>query len=227
MKSYPWPDNQAVTSRRILLFVLVATVLACAGDSKPAASVPKATHAKTYPAREVHEDEGVSIAVDPFDMPDKAAGFKVKYQEHDFLPIRLIISNDTDKTVMLNDLMVQLVTVNRRKLEPATNDDIYRRLAHLKNLPGKPGVKLPIPLPKKNKSAVPKEAVEEIDALQFVPYPVTAHSTSSGFLFFDISGIDNAEAGAHVYLSGIKANGKELFYFDIPLEKYLNYHPGQ
>jgi hypothetical protein len=216
-----------VTPRRIFLFVLTATVLACAGDSKPAASLPKATHAKTYPAQETHEDEGVSIAIDPFDMPDKAAVFKVKYRDHDFLPIRLIISNDTDKTVMLNDLMVQLVTVNRRKLEPATNDDIYRRLAHLKNMPGKPGVQLPIPLPKKDKSAVPKEQMEEIQTLQFVPYPVTAHSTSSGFLFFDVSGIDNAEAGAHVYLSGIKVNSKELFYFDIPLEKYLNHHPGQ
>ena len=206
----------------------MASVLGSAGDSKPASALPRATHAKTYPAHETHDDEGVSIAIDPFDMPDKTASFKVKYKENDFLPVRLIISNDGDKTVMLDDLQVQYITVNRKKLEPLATEDLYRRLARTDSIPGKkPPVQLPIPLPKKNKAAVSKEAIAEIDSMQFSTVPVTAHSTNGGFLFFDISGIETPEAGAHIYISGIKINGKELFYFDIPLEKYLNYHPGQ
>jgi hypothetical protein len=227
VKTSPWPDNHTVNSRGILAFLLLAAVLGSAGDTKPGAGVPRATHAKTYPAREVHEDEGVSVAIDPFDMADKAAVFKVKYKDHGFLPVRLIISNDSDKTVMLDDLQVQYITVNRSKLEPADRDALYRRLAHGGNRPDKPGVRLPLPIPKKTKPAVSKETLEEIDSLQFYTYPVTAHSSSSGFLFFDVSGLDTPEAGAHVYISGMKVNGKELFYFDIPLEKYLNYHPGQ
>src|SRR5260370_25794407 len=144
-------------------------------------------------------------------MADKTAGFKVKYKETDFLPVRLIISNDGDKTVMLDDLQIQYITVNRTKLEPLAISDLYRRLARTDNVPGKkPPVNLPIPLPRKNKSAVPKEAVAEIDSMQFSTVPVIAHSTNGGFLFFDISGIETPEAGAHVYISGIKINGKEL-----------------
>jgi hypothetical protein len=67
-----------------------------------------------------------------------------------------------------------------------------------------------------------KEAVDELDVAQFLPVPVEPHSLRSGFLFFDVSGIDVPEAGAHIYLTGLKAGGKELFYFDIPLEKYLS-----
>jgi len=225
VKSSGWPDNQAVQPQRILIFLLLATVLGAAGD-KPSATLQRATHAKTYPAHETHDDEGVSIAIDPFDMPDKTASFRVKYKENDFLPVRLIVSNDSDKTVMLDDLKIYYVTVDRKKLEPASSDDLYRRLARTGYIPEKkPPV--PLPLPRKNKPSVPKESMMEIDSMQFSPVPVTAHSTNGGFLFFDISGIETPEGGAHVYLSGIKINGKELFYFDIPLEKYLNYHPGQ
>jgi hypothetical protein len=225
VKSSGWPDNQAVQPQRILIFLLLATVLGAAGD-KPSATLQRATHAKTYPAHETHDDEGVSIAIDPFDMPDKAAGFRVKYKDNGVLPVRLIVSNDSDKTLMLDDLQIKYITVSRDKLEPMATEDLYRRLARTGNIPGKkPPV--PLPLPKKNRPAVPKEDIAEIDSMQFSPVPVTAHSTNSGFLFFDISGIETPEAGAHIYISGIKINGKELFYFDIPLEKYLNYHPGQ
>lgn len=196
------------------------------GDDKPF-NPPKATHAKTYPAVEVHDDERVSIAIDPFDMPEKAAIFRVNYKDHEILPVRVIISNDSDRTLMLSDLKVQYITVQRDKLEPATNDDLYRRLARAVKRPDKKGVQLPIPLPKKNKPAVATEVMREIDDAMFTPVPVTAHSTYSGFMFFDIAGIDVPEAGAHLSLSGMKIDGKELFYFDIPLEKYLNYQPGK
>ena len=59
----------------------------------------------------------------------------------------------------------------------------------------------------------------------FLTVPVMPHSTNSVFLFFDIAGIENPEAGAHLYLSGIKAGTQELFYFDIPLEKALSNQP--
>jgi hypothetical protein len=206
----------------------MAAVLALRADTKPFAP-PPAAHAKTYPAHESHDDEKVSIAIDPFDMPDKAKIFKIHYQEKGFLPIRLIISNDSDNYLMLTDLQIQYITVKRDKIEPATTDDIYRRVVRLKRNPSSPRVPMPIPLPR-DKSPVTKdgkEAVDELDQAQFVPNPVDPHSIRSGFLFFDISGIDTPEAGAHLYLTGLKMGGKELFYFDIPLEKYLSYQPGK
>src|SRR5262249_22682147 len=121
---------KAVRQRTPSAFLLIAALLAWAGDTKTFAP-PPANHAKTYPAHESHDDEKVSIAIDPFDMPDKAKIFSINYQEKHFLPIRLIISNDSDNYVMLNDVKIQYITLHRDQLDPATTDDIYRRVIHL------------------------------------------------------------------------------------------------
>jgi hypothetical protein len=211
--------------RQIPLLVALFSALAVAGDK--GFSPPPATHARTYPACEVHDDEGVSIAIDPYDTPDKAAIFKIRYREIGFLPIRLIISNDGANPLMLDDLKVEYITAGRDKLEPATKEDIFRRIGHPEKAVSKPTVRIPIPGPGKRPAAVSKEAAEEVESALFVNVPVTPQSTNSGFLFFDVRDIENPEAGAHVYLSGIRSGTKELFYFDIPLEKYLNHTPGK
>ncbi len=182
---------------------------------------PPATHAKTYIAHETHEDEGVSIAIDPYDTVEKAAIFKLKYKDYGFLPIRLIISNDGDKPLMLDNLKVLLITERRDKIEPATQDDIFRRVARPEKVASKPKIQLPIPLPRDNKP-IKTEVREEVATAQFVTVPVTAHSSHNGFLFFDVGGIIDPESGAHLSISGIRAGRQELFYFDIPLDKYLN-----
>lgn len=210
-----------------LILLLLASVLLLRADSKRF-SPPPAAAAKTYPAHESHDDEKVSIAIDPFDMPDKAKIFRINYREKGFLPIRLIISNDGDGYLMLNDLKIEYITAKRDKIEPATTDDIYRRVVHLKRNPSSPPrVPLPLPRDKSPVSKDAKEAVDELDQAQFVPNPVDPHSFRSGFLFFDITGVDPPEAGAHVYLTGLKLGEKVLFYFDIPMEKYLSYQPGK
>jgi len=210
------------------VFLLLAAVLALRADTKPF-SPPPASHPKTYPAHESHDDEKVSVAIDPFDMPDKAKVFKINYQERGFLPIRLIIANDGDEYLMLNDVKIQYITLHRDKIDPATSDDIYRRVIHLKRNPSSPRVPNPIPIPR-DRSPVTKDAriaLDELDQAQFVPHPVEPHSMRSGFLFFVIIGMDPPEAGAHLYITGMKEGGKELFYFDIPMEKYLSYQPGK
>jgi hypothetical protein len=215
-------DNQGrVTMRKLRLLAAIATalamVVASAGDK--GFNPPPATHAKTYPIHEAHNDEGVVVAIDLYDTPDKAAIFKVKYKDYDFLPVRLIISNDSGKPLMLDDLKVEYVTSRRDKLPPADKQDIFRRIAHPEKITNKSPVRLPIPGPHKQPTAISKDAAEEVDSALFVPVPVTPQSTNSGFLFFDVRDIESPEAGAHIYLAGIRAGTKELFYLDIPLEK--------
>src|SRR5215467_13122520 len=125
---------KAVRRRIPFAFLVTVAVLALGADEK-VFTPPPAAPAKTYPAHESHDDEKVSIAIDPFDMPDKARIFRINYQEKGFLPIRLIISNDSDQYLMLNDLKIQYITVKRDKIDPATTDDIYRRVIHLKRNP--------------------------------------------------------------------------------------------
>lgn len=209
----------------LAIFTAVFTALALGGD-KPF-NPPPATHANTYAIFETHDDENVSVAIDPYDAPDKAALFKVKYRDLGFFPIRLIISNDSGKTLMLDSIKVQYVTGGRVKLDPATQDDIFRRMARPDKAASRPTVRLPIPGPHKRPAAINPDAAAEVESALFVPVPVTAHSTNSGFLFFDVSDIENPKAGAHLYISGIRAGTKELFYFDIPLEKFVDRAPAK
>ncbi len=207
------------------MFVAIFGALALAGDK--GFSPPPAAHAGTYPIHEAHAEEGAVIAIDPYDTPEKAAIFKVKYREYGFLPVRLIISNDGATPLMLDNWKVELITAHHDKLEPATREDIHRRISHPEKVTNRSPVRIPIPGPRKPPTPIKKDALQEVESAQFVPVPVTPNSTNSGFLFFDVRDIENPEAGAHIYLSGIRSGTKELFYFDIPLEKYLGRTPGK
>jgi hypothetical protein len=183
-------------------------------------AMPQAQPAKTYPAHDEHPTERIAVAVDPYDLADKAKIFSVQYSEIGFVPIFVVVTNDGDQPVQLADIKAQLVTVNRAKISPASEDDIGRRLTR----PSASTNRYPIPFPtKKVKGGLSKQAAEEIQNAQFVAKAVEPHSTQSGFLFFDVTGISVPLAGAHFYLTGVRdATGNELMYFEIPLEKYLS-----
>src|SRR5579864_7847252 len=113
--------------RAIRILACVALLTTLLFSEKPF-NPPPAAPARTYPLHETHDDEKVTIAVDPYDAPDKAKVFKVNYQNYSFFVVRLIISNDSEKTLMLDDLKVEYITAKREKLQPASDADIYRRL---------------------------------------------------------------------------------------------------
>lgn len=215
--------------RRALLFAILITML-CSGlmiaDEKGYIA-PKVYHANTYPARDDHPMEHVSIAFDPYDLPDKTAGvFRVPHKAEGFLPMRLVISNDSDSTLVLSGMKVELITVKKVKIQPATPDDIYRRISKQGKRPDAPRT-IPLPIPRKQKPSVSKEAQDEVENSGFLAKAVAPHETQAGFLYFDVEGISNPLAGAHLYVTGVRdANGQELMYFEIPLEKYLTYQPG-
>ncbi len=206
---------------RILACVALLTTLLF---SEKRFNPPPAAHARTYPLHETHEDEKVTIAVEPCNTPQTAGVFKVNYKGYGLYPVRLIISNDSDSTLMLEDLKILYITASREKLQPDTDDDIYRRLVKPNKADqGQPGLKLPFPVGKK-KQPISSETIDEYHSAQFLKVPVTAHATNSGYLFFDV--LDEAPApGAHLEISGIKAGTKELFYFDIPMEKSASQAP--
>jgi hypothetical protein len=177
---------------------------------------PTAQPAKTYALHDQHNDEGVGAAVDPYDSTEKAQIFNVKWNEEGFLPIFLVVTNDSDQPISLGRMQAQLITTHREKLSAASNDELYRRLSHVHAGPSP----YPIPFPHKVKGAVGKKALDEIDAAQFSAKAVEPHSTQSGFVFFDVSGIPSPLEGGRFYLTGLRdAKGNELLYFEIPFQK--------
>jgi hypothetical protein len=181
--------------------------------------MPAAQPAKTYPAHDEHPGEAVTLALDPYDMADKASIFSVHYSDVGLMPMFVVITNDGDQPVSLAGMKAELVTVDRTKIPPATEDDIFRRIARP---PGNISPN-PLPWPKKAKGSVSKDAMDEVQNSQFAAKAVEPHNTQSGFMFFDISGITAPLAGAHFYLTGVRnAKGNELMYFEVALEKYLS-----
>jgi hypothetical protein len=186
---------------------------------------PPAAHASTYALHETHKDEKVTIAVEPYTQQSSGV-FKENYWEHGLFPIRLLISNDSDQTLMLQDIRIEYITARRDKLQPATNDDIYRKFVRPNRADkSHPGMHLPFPVGKK-KEAISKDTRDEYESAQFAGVPVTPHSTHAGYLFFDMQG-EAPEPGARLYISGIKAGTKDLFYFEIPLDKPVTDMPVQ
>ena len=213
------PGTKAIPG--IVAFVLASCLGAMAGKDFV---MPTAQAARNYPAHDDHPTEKVAIAVDPYDMADKAQIFITNYSGYGYVPIFFIVTNDSDQPVALSGMKAQLITVNRTKLLPANTDDLVRRLSH-PSRNDRPGVPLPIPLPgsKKVKGAVSRQTQEEISMAQFGARSVEPHSTASGFLFFDVADISTPLAGANFYATGVRdAGGNELMYFEIPMEKYLS-----
>jgi hypothetical protein len=180
---------------------------------------PEAKSAINYPAHDFHRDEKVAIAADPYDKPDKAKIFSTNFAEHGFMPIFFIITNDGDQPVSIAHMDIMLTTANHSKLTPVTTDDLYRRLSN----PQSSTRPSPLPLPHKVKGGLSKKEMDEIETSQFAAKAVEPHTTQSGFLFFDVGGIDSVLRGANIDISGvIDARGTELLYFEIPTDKYLD-----
>src|SRR5437016_2664136 len=206
--------------RRITLGVAIVCILSLFAWAGKNFVMPAAKPAVTYPAHDANKDAQVIIGLDPYDTPDKANIFSVRYNEIGYMPIFFVITNDGDEPISLNGMKAQLVTTDRTKITPADEDDLYRRLAH----PTKSTSPIPLPYPRtKIKGTVDSKTQDELQNSRFAARAVEPHSTQSGFLFFDVSGISSPLNAAHFYLTGVRdSKGNELMYFEVPLEKYLN-----
>ena len=200
------------TLRVLCVVAMSATFLSGKDFVKPAARA-----AKTYPAHDDHSDEKVAIAADPYDSAEKAKVFSVNFQEHGFLPVFFIVTNDSDQPISIANMDVKLITRGRDKLTPEAPEDIYRRLTN----PRANTNRIPLPIPqKKVKGTISQKEREEIESSQFAAKAVEPHSTQSGFFFFDVGDIDNPLSGAHIYVTGVNdAKGLELMYFDLSFQK--------
>jgi hypothetical protein len=182
-------------------------------------SMPKTEPAFHYPAHDHHPKENVTVALDPYDTPAKARIFVTNYRGYELLPVLLIITNDSDSPVQLTHMQPELVTADRSKLTPDSEDDIFRRISH----PEASATRSPFPFPtKKAKGGVSAREKDEIESALFRARAVEPRSSQAGFLFFDVADVGQPLAGAHFYLTGVRdSSGSDLMYFDVPLDNYV------
>jgi len=212
---------QPLGSRAVFLLLFVMAALAVFAFGKEFAP-PPAKPAATYPAHEAHANEHLTIAVDPYDTPEKLEGAKVNYAGHELLPLRLILTNEGDTPISLRNMSIELITGSRDKISPATLEDVLRRIANPDKNPDRPSKvpQLPIPRIGHSQARVKGDQRDEVDSLIFRAQAVDLHTTQAGFLFFDVQGLSDPLAHARLYITGLAdAKGNELLYFEIPLDK--------
>jgi hypothetical protein len=183
---------------------------------------PPVQPATSFAAVEVHEGEKVAIAAEPYDTREKQAIFRVDYLSHGIMPIRLIVTNNGNRPISMREARILFITAAGDNIPVAEPEDVERAMTRKE----REGGRIPIPGPLHNIKLKPTASIGEIetdfDDFEYNALKVEPHTTRAGFLFYDVSGLDHPLEGAKLHLRMLRdADGNELFYFEIPFDKYL------
>lgn len=204
---------------RIALTTCILAASTHAADKK----APPAKPANQYPAFDAHPNEHVAIAADPCDDTKDCPFFRLPYASHSLIPVRVIITNDSDTALTLDDARIQFISANNDKIPAATLGDINRRLFSMRNAKGTKIPIIPIPITIHH-APVDKKITQDDADFGFQSTVVNPHTTLAGYLFYDVKQLDDPPLkGAEIYVKMIHTldNKHELFAFTIPLDKWL------
>jgi|SRR5579871_1306628 len=194
--------------KRLVLFLSITAAFAADKDSATFRPAPAATY------EHKQTNAGVTIAVEPYNTEEKekTAFGKVDLYRFGVLPVLLVIQNDGDKAIRLDNLKVEYVGPNGNHVAATAAQDV-RYL----NGPNRPSiVPGPTGAPKVGKSKKNPLNAWEVEGRAFAAKMLPPNQNASGFVYFQTG----LQSGATIYLNGLveAATGKDLFYFEIPLE---------
>jgi len=211
---------------RFLISLSFLLLVAAAGASDH--KLPEVTPATSFAAVEVHADENVAIAAEPYDKKEKEDIFRVDYLAHGVMPIRLIITNNGDKPISLRDARILFQTAAGDRIQAALPEDVERLMTRKERQGGRIPMPGPIPKIKLKPKASNKDIEADFSQFEYGALAVEPHTTRAGFLFYDVSQLSRPLQGAKLHLHAIRnSEGNELFYFEIPFDKYLKSKSGQ
>ena len=210
--------------RKPVLLALLALPFAAFAADKPRPA-PAIKPLPEYPMNEVHEEEKVSVAVDPCDDLDDCPFFRLAYVSHGFVAVRVIIKNDRDDALSLDEVRIQFLPAMGDKEAAATDEDLNRRLFSRKQAAG---TRLPIIPITIHHEPVDKQILNDDSDFGFASTIVPPHSTRAGYVFYDTRDVDEpALRGAELVVkemrySDVKGQQHELFSFTLPFDKWLD-----
>ena len=164
----------------------------------------------SYPGHQTFE--GVVVAAIPFTSEEQAAPAfgKLNPYEHGILPVLVILENKSGKALRVN-LVAEYIRPDNKHvpMTPAADVPYLQGPAPPRN----PGVPRPLPLPKKKSPLLKPEIEQRAFASKMLP----PNDIAYGFVYFQSTFHD----GAQLLIQGLTeaATGKELFYFEVPLQK--------
>ena len=108
------------------------------------------------------------------------------------MPIRVIVTNDSNDAVSLDDARILFVAADNYVENAATDDDLQRRLFSKKSVAG---TKIPMPGPIPSITIhhppVDKTILADDADFGFESTTVAAHTTAAGYLYYDTRSIDD------------------------------------
>jgi hypothetical protein len=212
----------SIVSNAVLLAAFALLALFPEISSATEHTPPPVRPATEFAAFETHADEKLIIAAEPYDTKEKMALFRVDYISHGVMPVRLIVTNNSDRPISLRDARILFVTSTGDRIQASEPEDVERLMTRKEREGSKIPMPGPIPAIKLKPKASNKDIEQDFDTFEFQALVIEPHTTRAGFLFYDVSGLNNPLRSALLNLHTIKdADGKELFYFEIPFDKYL------
>lgn len=216
MRSRPF----TAAARALRCFSLLCMVLAAAPLF--ADDLPPFKEATTYPDVDLHQDEHVAIAAVPFDDPEECKFFQVEFLKYRFMPIRIIVTNLGDQPISLRDARIYFISAAGDRIPAAEPEDVERRIRPRDSR----GTDIPLgPIKLHTKGKDSDTRIEaDFDRYEYASIVVDPHSTRAGFLFYDMDGLgDTPLRGAKLVFREVEnSSGHQLFYFEIPFDKYLD-----
>jgi hypothetical protein len=155
--------------------------------------------------------------------PPNPATRKRQRQIHDsiiLLPIRIIVTNDSDFALTLDDARIHFIAGDNTVVPAATDDDLQRRMITLGSAKG---TKIPLPMPLPPITVhhdVDKKILDDENDFGFQTTTVKPHTTVAGYLFYDMQGLDPPpleKATLELRKVRFVVSNKALDSFEIPL----------
>jgi hypothetical protein len=201
--------------------ILVSLTTASTHAEKPRKPKP-AQPAQQYPMHDTHPGEHVTIAAEPGDNKETAPNTRLDYYHHGFMPLRVIVTNDSDQALTLDDARIHFIASDNTVIPAATDDDLQRLLFSMKSVTG---TKIPMPAPIPSitihHKPINKQILADDNDFGFQTTTVAPHTTVSGYLFYDVREIDDPVLkNAQLELRKIRyaAANNPLDTFEIPLK---------
>ena len=113
---------------------------------------------------------------------------RLDYFHHGYMPLRVIVTNDSDKPVELDQARILFVAADRSVANSATEDELQRRMFTTKQVQPTKVPLIPITI---HHQPVDKKIVADMDDFGFVSTTVAPHSTAAGWLFYDVRDLDD------------------------------------
>ena len=221
---HPQEDNRYSMPRfahpwTIVVFAFLFLAAPAHAGDKPRKATP-AADAKTYALHDTHE--GITVAVEPGDLKETRPNTRLDYFHHGFLPLRVIVTNDTAQPLSLEDTRILFVAADNFTRNAATDDELERRLFSKKHSDGT-RIPLPAPLPSItiHHPGIDKQITADGNDFGFSTTTVGPHTTLAGYLYYDTRDMDEPVLDhATLELRKVRwaSTNKELQAFEIPLK---------